>query len=125
MENSPKPVENFGIDTGPMARGTIDISLTVKGGCMEENLSWQARLAKRNINILNTARQGDKDLDVYYEFMYHPKYGQTKWCKTMTHVSGKEVEITDGNFETLPVTGDDIAESLSEEALRLRRELEG
>lgn len=118
-------MENFGIDTDSIGRATIYISLTIKGGCMEETLSWQARLAKRNINILNTTRQGDKDLDVYYEFMYHPKYGQTKWCKTMTHVVGKEVEITDGNFETLPVTGDDIAESLSEEALRLRRELEG
>lgn len=118
-------MENFGIDTDSMARVIMGVSLTIKGGCMEEHLSWQARLAKRNINILNTTRLGDKDLDVYYEFMYHPKAGQTKWCKTMTHVVGKEVEITDGNFETLPVTGDDIAESLSEEALRLRKELEG
>lgn len=92
---------------------------------MEEHLSWQARLAKRNINILNTNRQGDKDLDVYYEFMYHPKAGQTKWCKTMTHVSGQEAELSEGVWETLPVTGDDIANTLSEEALRLRKELEG
>ena len=92
---------------------------------MDESLSWQARLAKSNINILNIDDKYKTEVTVYYEFMYHPKHGQTKWCKTMTHVVGQEVEITDGNFDTLPVTGDDIAESLSDEALRLRKELEG
>lgn len=90
-----------------------------------QTLSWQARLAKRNINILNTTRQGDKGMDVYYEFMYHPRHGQTKWCKTIAHVTGQEVELAEGAWETLPVTGDDIAETLSEETLRLRKELEG
>lgn len=92
---------------------------------MDEHLSWQARLARRNINILNTTRQSDKDLDVYYEFMYRPKPKQIKWCKTMTHVSGQEVKLSEGTWETLSVTGDDIAKVLSEETLRLRKELEG
>lgn len=69
-------------------------------------LSWRARLAKSNINILNI-----DDERWYYEFMYHPYHGQTKWSKTFleTH-SGRNPE--------------DVAKELEREVLKLRKELE-
>lgn len=48
----------------------------------KNTLSWRARLAKSNINILHI-----DDDRWYYEFMYHPKPGQTKWCKTYIDVA--------------------------------------
>lgn len=74
---------------------------------MEEKLSWQARLAKSNINILNI-----DDERWYYEFMYHPRQGQTKWCKTFyeTH-AGRDPEM--------------VAFDIQREVLKLRKELEG
>lgn len=72
-----------------------------------EELSWQARLARSNINILGI----DKDR-WYYEFMYHPHQGSTKWCKTFYAIDGTE-RYPDG-----------IAERLLEQALSLRKELE-
>lgn len=90
-----------------------------------EELSWQARLAKRNINILNiTKTPNGEEADVYYEFMYHPRYGQTKWCKTVTHVESELCEIEEGRYERFMLTGDEIADALSEEVLGLRKELE-
>lgn len=74
---------------------------------MDENLSWRARLARKNINVLNI-----DDERWYYEFMYHPYPGQTKWCKTFhtTH-KGREPEL--------------LARELEREVLALRKELEG
>lgn len=74
---------------------------------MEETLSWRARLAKRNINVLNI-----DDERWYYEFMYHPYPGSTKWCKTF-HAArkGRDPEL--------------VARELEREVLVLRKELEG
>lgn len=92
---------------------------------MEENLSWRAKLAKSNINILNIVRlDNDRALDVFFEFMYHPRPGQTKWCKTVLTVVGQEVELGEGEWDRLQVTGDDIVSTLQSEALALRKELE-
>lgn len=92
---------------------------------MDEKLSWRAKLAKSNINILNIVRlDNDMALDVFFEFMYHPRHGQTKWCKTVLTVMGQEVELSEGEWERLPVTGDDIVKELQSEALKLRKELE-
>ena len=72
-----------------------------------DEMSWQARLARKNINILNI-----DDERWYYEFMYHPKPGQTKWCKTFyaTHC-GRNPEA--------------VAQDIEREVLNLRKELEG
>lgn len=71
-----------------------------------DEMSWQARLARSNINILNI-----DDERWYYEFMYHPYSGSTKWCKTffVTH-SGRDPEA--------------VAQELVREVAKLRRELE-
>lgn len=71
-----------------------------------DELSWRARLAKSNINILNT-----DGIRWYYEFMYHPYAGQTKWCKTYFDVPTED----DGEVN---------AEALQKEVSKLRRELE-
>lgn len=98
---------------------------------MEESqkLSWRANLAKSNINILNMVwNDEDTVVDVFFEFMYHPKLGQTKWCKTWTQVTGKVVDLdTDDKDSTVQcaVTGYDIASCLKRETLSLRKELEG
>lgn len=73
---------------------------------MDESLSWRARLARHNINILNI-----DDERWYYEFMYHPYSGSTKWCKTFLDAS-----TSDSPEETARV--------LEQEVARLRRELE-
>lgn len=73
---------------------------------MDESLSWRARLARHNINILNI-----DDERWYYEFMYHPYNGSTKWCKTF-------LEVTPLN------TPEENARELEQEVSRLRRELE-
>lgn len=44
-------------------------------------LSWRARLAKSNINILGY--QTEKDYNLFVEFTYHPRPGTFKWCKTI------------------------------------------
>ena len=73
---------------------------------MDESLSWRARLARSNINILNI-----DEYRWYYEFMYHPYQGSTKWCKTF--------------FETHRGRSDEaVAADIEREVARLRRELE-
>lgn len=60
---------------------------------MEEPL--QIRLAKANINITEITED-----HVLFEFPYHPKPGEVKWCKsyiergeiTFTHDDGKETK---------------------------------
>ena len=74
---------------------------------MEETLSWQAKLAKSNINIL-----GVVDEVAIVEFTYHPKPGIFKWCKTLINV-----EDTHGLEE--------VADVILEDVLSLRKELEG
>ncbi len=88
---------------------------------MEEKLSWRARLAKSNINILNIDSHR-----WYYEFMYHPRPGQTKWCKTYYEVPS-EVEVTEAdpvNWIKFAPGDEDIAEAIRTEVLKLRKELE-
>lgn len=92
---------------------------------MDESLSWQARLAKSNINILNIDDKNETKVTVYYEFMYHPRPGQTKWCKTYTKVLGSGYTSYDDGTVRLPVVGEDIYRTLSNEVLKLRKELEG
>lgn len=86
-----------------------------------DELSWQARLAKQNINIL--------DIDEerwFYEFMYHPYSGSTKWCKTFYKVPFT-IEVPDDDpvkwvkYESDP---EEIAAGLIKEVAKLRRELE-
>ena len=74
----------------------------------KNSLSWRARLARKNINILNI-----DDKRWYYEFMYHPCPGSTKWCKTY-------IEI-----EPWLHSSESIAKRLEETVLSLRKELEG
>lgn len=73
---------------------------------MDESLSWRARLARHNINILNI-----DDERWYYEFMYHPYSGSTKWCKTFLDTSPSD-------------SPEETARVLEQEVARLRRELE-
>lgn len=82
---------------------------------MDENLSWRARLAKANINILSV----DKN-KWYLEFTYHPKPGVFKWCKTFIEVPFwpyAEDEIEDAEEINCKAILDTI--------LSLRKELEG
>lgn len=90
-----------------------------------DEMSWQAQLAKSNINILNIDDKNKTRLVVYYEFMYHPKPGQTKWCKTYTVVRGDGEISYDAGEIWYPVEGKDIYRELSKNVLRLRKELEG
>lgn len=79
---------------------------------MEEtnpNLSWRARLAKSNINILDV-----NDERVTLEFTYHPKPGTFKWCKTFFTIPAN-VQLEDGT----------LGEYIQAEVLYLRKELEG
>lgn len=73
-----------------------------------DELSWRARLARKNINILNI-----DDHRWYYEFMYRPRPGQIKWCKTYLEV------------EPSLQTPEDISRQLEDEVLSLRKDLEG
>lgn len=88
-----------------------------------DDLSWRARLARRNINIL-----GVDQSRWYYEFMYHPYPGQTKWCKTFHPIP--EAIATDPEAETETGTETEtetetIARDIEAEVLALRKELEG
>jgi len=87
-----------------------------------DEMSWRAQLAKSNINILNVHTVSESRWDVFYEFMYHPHGGQTKWCKTWTKVYGQYDEALD---ESLPVCDNDLLNQLKDEVLSLRKELEG
>lgn len=71
-----------------------------------DEMSWRARLAKSNINILDI-----HDSMVFLEFTYHPKAGVFKWCKTAyAFEEGMHVE--------------ELANKLMAEVLVLRKELE-
>lgn len=91
---------------------------------MDDNLSWRAQLARSNINILNLTWNKDQTIvDVFFEFMYRPYNGSIKWCKTWTQVAG-EVVCGEADEWQEPVSGEDIAKTLREETLKLRKELE-
>lgn len=90
-----------------------------------DDMSWRAQLAKSNINILNMTWNKDNTVvDIFYEFMYHPYNGSTKWCKTWTQAAG-EVVCDEADEWQKPVTGERIAKVLRNETLKLRKELEG
>ena len=76
---------------------------------MDETLSWRAKLAKANINILGI----DDDI-VLLEFTYHPKSDVFKWCKTYFTIPAN-VHLEDGT----------LGSYLQAEVLSLRKELEG
>ena len=74
-----------------------------------DELSWRAKLAKSNINILSIDPTNDI---MVVEFTYHPKPGTFKWCKTAFPYI-KEWDLSQ------------TAESLLRNVLSLRKELEG
>lgn len=73
----------------------------------ETNLSWRARLAKANINILDI-----HDNTVFLEFTYHPKPGTFKWCKTVYQYEDN-------------ISMDSLADGVLSKVLTLRKELKG
>lgn len=99
---------------------------------MEETLSWQAQLAKANINITGVQYNiNHKACVVCFEFPYHPKPGQVKWFKTAEEFVG--VDITDKEeLESIVESGKlpivylhDLVPALKSKVLSLRKELEG
>ena len=95
---------------------------------MDEDLSWQAKLAKHNINILNVTITREKNPDGthdevvrwYYEFMYHPRPGQTKWSKTF--FSPNQATVSDESLNPYSIT--DMSPLIIRQVATLRRELE-
>jgi len=99
---------------------------------MEETLSWQAQLAKSNINITGVQyNQNHKACVVCFEFPYHPKPGQVKWVKTAEEYIGISANkdelkklVEDG--ASLPVVYlHDLVPAIKNTVLTLRKELEG
>lgn len=82
----------------------------------EDNLSWRAKLAKANINILKISLVKMPDGIItrwYVEFTYHPKPGTFKWCKTYIDIPSEHD------------TPDEMAQTILDRVLELRKELEG
>lgn len=105
------------LDTVSMARAILDIYIKrTKKGCMER-ISWRARLAKNNINILQVDQAR-----WYYEFQYHPRPGQIKWCKTYLDVPFAHNDVMEEDIEW---ADEQNAEAVMNEVLALRKELEG
>ena len=76
-----------------------------------DELSWRARLAKSNINILDI-----HDGMVFLEFTYHPySGGPFKWCKTYIEVNEEDLDLVPGA----------VAQVILDKVLELRKELEG
>ena len=90
-----------------------------------DELSWRARLARKNINILNI-----DDYRWYYEFMYRPRPGQSKWCKPFSVLPVGEVVVPDDEplhwyRKSVDNSQETIASNIEAEVLSLRKELEG
>lgn len=85
---------------------------------MDEGLSWRARLAKSNINIL-----GMDSLRVCIEFTYHPKPGVFKWCKTV--IDNRYPLSEAGDLQEYEDFQELNAQYILDEVLKLRKELEG
>lgn len=85
---------------------------------MDEGLSWRARLAKANINILGMDRRM-----VHIEFTYHPKPGVFKWCKTV--VENRYPLGEAGDLQEYEDFQELNAQYILDEVLALRKELEG
>ena len=98
---------------------------------MEETLSWQAQLAKANINITGVQYgTHHKTCVVCFEFPYHPKPGQVKWFKTAEEFIGvksdkEELEKVIESGKLPIVYLHDLAPALKSRVLSLRKELEG
>lgn len=97
---------------------------------MDDNLSWRARFAKSNINILNvTMVKTDHGIinRWFVEFTYHPKPGTFKWCKTYIDIPPKLEDDEDNPlaWRYADQTVDDIAQTILDAVLDLRKELEG
>ena len=97
---------------------------------MDENLSWRAKLAKANINILSLSlvRVGSRIMDRWFvEFTYHPKPGIFKWCKTYIDITDDEVIVPDDDpakWYKVSVDSNKKAQQILDEVLKLRKELE-
>lgn len=85
---------------------------------MDDQLSWRAKFAKSNVNILQVH-------PAYWvvEFTYHPKPNVFKWCKTMFPVSHPLDSAIDtqeyADFVEINARG------VLDRVLELRKELEG
>ena len=98
-----------------------------------DELSWQAKLAKSNINITSVQyNKNHKACVVCYEFPYHPKPGQVKWVKTADEFIGVKL-TSDGkvDFNEIVESGkipvvylEDVIPTLLSKVLELRKELE-
>ena len=90
---------------------------------MEEScsISWRAKLAKSNINILDIRRDR-----VFLEFTYHPKPGVFKWCKTFFDIPVKWLDQSPDpvNWHTVRLENEEVLAYLLEQVLTLRKELE-
>ena len=97
---------------------------------MDETLSWRAKLAKSNINILNVIIEKTSHGIVYkwfFEFTYHPKPGTFKWCKTYIDIPNDEVVVPDDDpvkWHKTEIDPEQKAQQILEAVLKLRKELE-
>jgi len=94
------------------------------------SLSWRARLARANVNILKVDLLNTEHGVVYrwfFEFTYHPKPGTFKWCKTYYDIKPKlsipEDDPIKWRYEEYHP--EEMAEMVLDEVLALRKELEG
>lgn len=95
-----------------------------------DNLSWRARLAKSNVNILKIELIKTDHGVVqrwFFEFTYHPRPGVFKWCKTYLDVL-PVVEVDDNDpihWQYKDKTAGEAAQEVMDGVLTLRKELEG
>lgn len=97
---------------------------------MDENLSWRAKLAKANINILSLSLVRTSKGIVkrwFVEFTYHPKPGVFKWCKTYIDIQpvfDTYAALNEDNLVEVDVSAEDMAKTILDTVLDLRKELE-
>ena len=78
-----------------------------------DELSWRAKLAKANINILDI-----HDEKIFLEFTYHPKPGVFKWCKTVFSLRDKDLIGAPEEYQKV------YAQQILDKVLSIRKELE-